>query len=282
MTGRGASDDDMPIFTWSARGDVPPVGDPAFDALLAGNLLAQDTAEGLRPVAEAIAALNGAPATSELAAEANALAVFRGAVGMSAEPARSRRRRRPLLTSLISAKLAAIAAASAVSLGSAAAAAYAGALPAPVQRLAHDTIGAPAARSDTRPAHPATPVGPDPTGHAAYGLCTAYAHLKAHGSAAQKAVAFRNLATAAGGAAKVTAYCAGVAHPGATPSDQPTTHPGGGKSAGQSGGKSAGQGGGKSAGQGGGKSAGQGGGKSASHPHGKPTSDPTGETAGTP
>jgi hypothetical protein len=183
--------------------------------------------------------------------------VFRGAVGMSAEPARSRRRRRPLLTSLISAKLAAIAAASAVTLGGAAAAAYAGALPAPVQRLAHDTIGAPAARPSTRPGHPATPVGPDPTGHAAYGLCTAYAHLKTHGSADQKAVAFRNLATAAGGAANVTAYCAGVAHPGETPSGRPTSHPTG-------------------------KPTSHPGHKPTSHPTGKPTSHPGHKPAGKP
>jgi hypothetical protein len=269
MTGHGVSDDDMPIFTWSARGDVPPIGDPAFDALLAGNLLAEDTAEGLRPVAEAIAALNGAPAASELAAEANALAVFRGAVGMSAEPARSRRRRRPLLTSLISAKFAAAAVAAAVTLGAAAAAAYAGALPAPVQKLAHDTIGAPSAR----PSHPATPVGPDATDHAAYGLCTAYAHLKAHGSAAQKAVAFRNLATAAGGAAKVTAYCAGVAHPGATPSGKPTSHPGGKPTSHPTG---------KPTSHPRGKPTSHPTGKPTSHPGGKPTSHPTGKPTDTP
>ena len=43
----------------------------------------------------------------------------------------------------LSAKLAAAAAAAAVTLGGAAAAAYAGKLPAPVQKIAHDTIGAP-------------------------------------------------------------------------------------------------------------------------------------------
>jgi hypothetical protein len=126
-----------------------------------------------------------------------------------------------LLTSLLTAKLATVAA---LTLGGAATAAYAGALPAPVQKLAHDTIGAPAAHPS---AHPATPVGPDGTGHAAYGLCTAYAHLMADGSAAQKAVAFRNLATAAGGAANVTAYCAAVAHPAATASGKRATHPAG-------------------------------------------------------
>ncbi|HYZ51959.1 MAG TPA: hypothetical protein VE733_00400 [Streptosporangiaceae bacterium] len=223
MTGGGVSDGDMPIFLWPARGDVPPVGDPAYDALLAGNLLPEDTSEGLRPAAEAIAALNAAPVISELAAEASARTAFSTA-GRSSEPARSRRRRHPLLASLHSAKLAAAAAAATVTLGGAAAAAYAGALPAPAQKFAHDTLGAPSALPATQPTRPATPVGPDATGHAAYGLCTAYAHLKAHGNATQKAVAFRNLATAAGGAANVTAYCAKAAHPGTTPSGKPTTH----------------------------------------------------------
>ncbi|HUY44898.1 MAG TPA: hypothetical protein VMV92_04130 [Streptosporangiaceae bacterium] len=211
----------MPIFPWPARGDVPPVGDPAFDALLAGNLPPEDAAGGLRPVAEAIAALGAAPASSELAAEPGARAAYRGGFDRSARPARSRRRRHPLLTSLLSAKLAA---AAVVALGGVTAAAYVGVLPAPVQKLAHDTFGAPPAHPS---AHPATPAGPDGTGHAAYGLCTAYAHLKAHGNAGQKAVAFRNLAAAAGGAADVTAYCAGVAHPGKSPSGQPSSHPAG-------------------------------------------------------
>jgi hypothetical protein len=221
MNGRGVCDGDMPILPWSVRGGVPPVGHAAYDALLDGHPVAEDVAEGLRPVAEAIAALNGEPETRELDAEASALAVFRGGVGMSAEPVRSRHRRRSLLASVLSAKLAAAIAAAAVTVGGVAAAAYAGALPAPMQKLAHDTLGAPSAH----PAHSAVPVGPSATGNAAYGLCTAYAHLPAHGSAKQKAVAFRNLAAAAGGAANVAAYCAKVAHPGTTPAGEPGTHP---------------------------------------------------------
>jgi hypothetical protein len=46
-------------------------------------------------------------------------------------------------------------------------------------------------------------------------LCTAYSHAQEHGSAAEKSVAFRNLAKVAGGAANVPSYCAGIAHPGA-------------------------------------------------------------------
>ena len=78
-------------------------------------------------------------------------------------------------------------------------------------------------------------VGPDATGPAAVGLCTAWAHAKAHGTGSQQATAFRNLAAAAGGAANVAAYCAAVPHPGASsshashptgqPTSQPTSHP---------------------------------------------------------
>lgn len=145
-----------------------------------------------------------------------------------------------MLSSLLSAKAAA-AAVAAVALGGAASAAYAGALPAPAQKLAHDTIGAPSPHPSGSPGAHATPVGPDATGPAAFGLCTAYKHAMVHGTAAQKSVAFRNLAAAAGGSANVTAYCATVAHPGASgkpaslpsmvptshPSGQPSSHPGG-------------------------------------------------------
>ena len=134
--------------------------------------------------------------------------------------------------SLLSAKLAAASLAAAVTLGGAAAAAYAGKLPAPVQKFAHDTIGAPRTPG-AQPAPPATPQPAVLPGHSAYGLCTAYAHHKPHGSAARKTTAFRQLAAAAGGAAHIRAYCATVAHPG-NPSPgaksghttgKPSTHP---------------------------------------------------------
>ena len=217
----------MPIFPWPAQGDVPPVGDPAFDALLSGDPAPDGAATGLRRAAEVIAALNDAPVTSELAALPGALAVFRSEIGRPGQPARSRRKRHAWVGSRVSAKLAAAATAAAVTLGGAVAAAYAGVLPASVQELAHDTLGAPPAHPPAHPAHPVTPAGPTAAGRTRYGLCTAYAHLKAHGSARQKAVAFRNLATAAGGAANVTAYCAAVAHPGETPPGKPAGHPAG-------------------------------------------------------
>ena len=221
MTGGGACDDDMPTFPRTAPGEIPPVGDPAYDALLARTLAPEDAPTGLRPVAQGFAALYEAPVNVEPAAEKNALAAFRAAVGKPVEPAHPRRRRHPVLTSLLSAKLAAAAAAAAVTLGGGAvAAAYAGKLPAPVQKLAHDTIGAP--KTPGAPtAHPATPQPTVLPGHSAYGLCTAYANLKAHGTAAQKVTAFRKLAAVAGGA-HVSAYCATVTHPGNPGPGQPS------------------------------------------------------------
>ena len=254
MTGGGASDGDMPNFPWPARSDVPPVGDAAFDALLAGELLPESAPGGLRPVAEAIAALSGPALASELAGEASALAAFRGEIGRSREPVRPGRRRRPVLAWLLSARIAAAAAAGAVALSGAAAAAYADVLPAPAQHLAHDIIGAPRVRPAAYPATTAAPAAP--ALHAAYGLCTAYAHVRTHGSAGQKAAAFRKLAAAAGGTANVTAYCA-AARPGAKPAGKPASHPGG-------------------------KPASHPRGKSASHPRGKSASHPKGKPAGTP
>lgn len=136
-----------------------------------------------------------------------------------------------MISTLIGAKLGAALAAGAVSFGAVGAAAYTGVLPAGLQNLAHTTVGAPAANhgksADHKPADSTakTAVGPDAKGPAAFGLCTAWAHVQAHGQAADKSVAFRNLATAAGGATKIAAYCATVPHPGATATGQPATHP---------------------------------------------------------
>jgi len=141
----------------------------------------------------------------------------------------------------------------ALSFGAAGAAAYAGVLPPSLQRFAHDTISAPApdptdqpetADQDKNAVETDTPdveknksadsttastdktaVGPDATGPAAFGLCNAWAHVQTSGQVADKSVAFRNLATAAGGADQITAYCAKVVHPGLTKTDKSATHP---------------------------------------------------------
>ncbi|WP_404386480.1 hypothetical protein LL946_07880 [Knoellia locipacati] len=61
-----------------------------------------------------------------------------------------------------------------------------------------------------------SPVGPDATGPAAFGLCRAWANHAKHDDGKERAagsVAMRNLAEAAGGESKVEAYCATVPHP---------------------------------------------------------------------
>ena len=218
--------------------------DASLAALLAGAEPAEGLAPGLQPLADALAALAARPASDELAGEAAALAEFYSRAGVPVPASRSRHRRHPLLASLLSGRAAA-AAVAALSLGGFATAAFAGALPEPAQQLAHHTFGAPAARwtqvTGTHPSATAAPAGrdangpdatgPDATGPAAFGLCTAWAHARAHGAKSQQAAAFRNLAAAAGGTSKVAAYCAAVPHPGASsshrshPAGPPASHP---------------------------------------------------------
>ena len=229
MTGPGASPDDMPNLPWPRRG-TSPAEDGALDALLGRAALPPGAAENLAPVAELLTALTAPASSVELATERTALAAFRET--FRASPAPLLRRWRPrMLTSLLTAKMAA-AAFAAVSLGGVATAAYTGSLPDSAQDFAHDTIGAPPAHAHGSPGnskvHPSpshTPVGPDATGSAAYGLCNAWAHAKQNGQAAEHSVAFRNLTAAAGGADQVEAYCATVAQPGTTPTGTPSAHP---------------------------------------------------------
>ena len=198
------------------------IGDASLAALLVGRELPPGSAPVLRPLAEALAELRGQPATDELEGETETLAAFRSQFGAPRiahrEPARTPPRRRRLLL----VKAAAVAA-TLLSLGGIATAAYARALPAPVQRLAHNIIGAPP--PDTRPAFTPSSARPATTGNPAYGLCTAWVHAKAHGNRKQRAAAFDRLAAAAGGAGKVTAYCATAAPPGTSPSLLPQPSP---------------------------------------------------------
>jgi hypothetical protein len=217
----------MPNLWWLSGQDAPDIEDASLAALLAGAEPAEGLAPGLRPLADGLAALTARPASDELAGEAEALAEFYHRAGVPVPVHRSPHRRHPLLAPLLSARAAAAAAVAALGLGGFATAAFAGALPAPAQQFAHHTFGAPAAGggqpTGTHPSTSATPAGPDATGPAAFGLCTAWAHAKAHGTSSQQAVAFRNLAAAAGGASNIAAYCAAVPHPG--PSSSHSSHP---------------------------------------------------------
>ena len=160
----------MRNFPGLPPGGVPPIGDAACEALLGGRLPPADAEGGLRPLAEAIAALTVAPSARELAGEREARATYHAGF-RPARGARGRRRRIRLTASVLSVKLAA--AAAAVAAGGLTAAAYADVLPAPVQSLAHRTLRAPAPHPlpdpDPAPARPVTPSGPAPPGRAAHG-----------------------------------------------------------------------------------------------------------------
>lgn len=144
------------------------------------------------------------------------------------------------LTSLVSSKvLVAVAATGLVAVGGGAAA-YAGALPTALQSAAHHSIGAPAPDgSEQEPADTPEPTdstttdtstdtpspstsatGPDATGPAAYGLCTAYTH----GGLAPTSVAYQSLVTAAGSADGIAAYCLTIVKPGHPTSGPAVTH----------------------------------------------------------
>jgi hypothetical protein len=236
MTGRRVSDGDMPNFSRRTGQDTSGIPDAAFAALLAAGTPPPDLSLPVQHVADALAALRAAPTGDESAGKAAALAHFRQRVGVSSHPIRPPRRRPTLLSSLLSAKAAAAAAVAVVGLGGVTTAAFANALPTAAQQFAHDTIGAPSphtshspnAHSNANGGHSGTPVGPNASGAAAFGLCTAFANATQHGTAAQKAVAFSNLEKAAGGAANVASFCASIAHPGTSATPQtgaPASHP---------------------------------------------------------
>jgi hypothetical protein len=125
----------MPNIPHSPPQDGPAVTDTDLEALLAGH---RDVAPWLRPVADVLAALSTEPSHGELTGEARAVAEFRRRTGVPVPRRRARRGTAGLRT-----KAAAGAAATAVILGGAATAAFADVLPAPIQRFAHEAIGAP-------------------------------------------------------------------------------------------------------------------------------------------
>jgi hypothetical protein len=185
---------------------------------LSGTCHAEETPAELRPVAEVFAALQAQPDPRSVPGWDEALLAFRQSATRPEWRGRSRSPRPVPIASRFGARLAAAAGAAAFAvLGGGVAAAYTGSLPVALQKFAHVAIAAPAERDSRTPPDPqrtGQPTGPSASGSAAYGLCNAYQHAEEHGNAVQRAVAFRNLIKAAGGAGQVTAYCAAVQHPG--------------------------------------------------------------------
>jgi hypothetical protein len=202
MTDLPNHDDDSPLDPWTLEGlldgDEPVAGDVAA------------------PLAGLIAAARRPGDAVELRAEAQVLAAFRDGAIVAPEEVGTSTRRISMLSTMTRSKLVVAATAGALALGATSAAAYSNVLPDSLQSAAHKLINAPAPHG----------VGPDATGPAAKGLCTAFtAHEKSGATPSSSSVAFRNLAAAAGGEENVAAYCAEVLSPTASPTESPTGSP---------------------------------------------------------
>lgn len=230
----------------------PGVQDGHLDAFMADDA----PPAAVQPLLRALAA---DPRSDELSGLSDALGHYRDAFPVSVTPARTTWRNH-MLSAHFGVKVGAAVAGLTLALGGTAFAAYSGSLPSAAQNLAHTVIGAPAAPpSSVPPQRPsaassesedaagatesasaaasvsATPVGPDASGPAAFGLCTAWTAHQSGGASTnpEDSVAFKNLATAAGGVDKIAAYCATVTPPsssmhpeGSRPSTLPTmSHP---------------------------------------------------------
>jgi hypothetical protein len=179
--------------------------------------------EDLPPSAHSLAQSLAVPETpEEVAGERTALTAYRALFGTTPETGGTDGRKAPVVVSLAGARIG-VAAAGAVLLGigGLSAAAYSGALPDGAQNVAHEAIGAPAARGKghqakaraadaARNSASGSAVGPDAKGPAAHGLCNAFDPAKDKGGARTHSVAYRNLVQAAGGETKIKAYCASV------------------------------------------------------------------------
>ncbi len=168
MSERDASSDEMPGFTLPGR-PRRERDDLVLDGILDGRSLPPDSPRDLQDLAQLLACVAGPAEPGPLAGEAAARSAFRRAVPPASispalrqapllQPA-PRQAVRRLRTGPRRARLAAVLAAVAAVLASATVAAYADVLPAPVQDLAHRTIGAPAAPAAHNPAGPGHPAG---------------------------------------------------------------------------------------------------------------------------
>lgn len=170
------------------------------------------------PVAQLCQSLTAEARPHELTGLAEPLALFRATVASTSAPTPSPTMRRiPVLSSLMSARAGAAVAGIAIGLGGTAVVAYSATRPPTTAPASTETPSAkpsPGAKPSDRP------VGPDATGPAASGLCRAWSNHQKHDDGVERAegsVAMRNLATAAGGEAKIEAFCAKVDHPGNGP-----------------------------------------------------------------
>lgn len=226
-------------------GDGVPALDPVDDPWLLDRVLSGDGGHPWSSLAELFAAASGPAEPDELRGERAAVASFQAARAAAA----SRRaeqggaRRVAVVSTLMAGKFAAVTVAGLVTLGAGgmAAAAYTGLLPAPLQDVAHRTIGAPLPdRTTLRPtpsdtpsatatSAPASPVrshrsGTSTTTSSVVQPARTVVDLCADWQQQQLATtgpAFAALTQAASGATSLDAFCASLT----TPTTQPTTAP---------------------------------------------------------
>ena len=138
---------EMPEFPYPRPGGDHPIPGVELDRLLAGELPDGPQTPEVDALADLLAAAAAPASEHELAGEAAAVAAFVRVRDAGRQP-QTAARRRPMLATFLSTKLATAAAAGALGFGGVAAAAYAGALPDPIQDFAHQTVGAPSADGD--------------------------------------------------------------------------------------------------------------------------------------
>ena len=222
MTGERDLDHEMKRFG---------LDDLTVDRLLSGQVAPEDAPPGYRLIADAVQKVGGSSSVTDAARETATVAAVVEAL-RSNRHVRQPVRRRSMLAQLLSAKVAAIAAATL--LGATAAAAATNTLPDPAQTVVSDAashVGVSIPKPNSHANSHATArhgkpdnagnagnaTGPDATGSAKYGLCTAYAAgpttTNPH-SGKNSSVAFTNLQKAADTAGvSVAEFCKNAVPP---------------------------------------------------------------------
>jgi hypothetical protein len=198
-----------------------PLDPNTADALLSGVLGPEDAPPGYSEVAALLHAVKADPSPGEFARKSQAISAMAAAVGSHSVGGVLTRSRRSTMFKL---KIAAALVAASMTTGTGLA--FAGALPGPAQNVA-STVLAKVGVSVPRHGN-----GPDVSGPARHGLCTAYASGQG-GTSGKKnsAVPFKNLQEAAQAAGQtVDEFCTGATPGGPPSSGKPpvtTPNPGG-------------------------------------------------------
>jgi hypothetical protein len=201
------------------------VDDATADRLLAGALDPEDAPPGYAGVASLVRSAQGPAVAGEMGGRDEMVSAMAAAAGVGAGwPTGAAPKGTRMLGRFVTLRALPIAI-PAMALTATAAAAATGSLPGPAQSavhgaLAHVGVSVPSGNDSSN----GKAKGPDATGPAKFGLCTAFKAHEANGvHPSSHAVAFANLQSAATAAGKsVDAYCAGVTPGNGSPDDNST------------------------------------------------------------